>query len=155
MSSSIKRRVDSLASALTEGLGEKLGNKLRGGEVIELLGDLGSGKTTFIRGLARGVGSSDHVASPTFTLSRVYHSDKVTLHHMDFYRLDEAGIMDLEIEELIADKTNVVAIEWAEVSRESLPKGRLLVKFKTKNENHRTIEFDCPKKLSYLIEDLD
>ncbi len=154
MSDDISKTIESSDPSLTEKLAEKLGRRLRGGEVVELVGDLGSGKTTFVRGMARGVGSKDHVASPTFTISRVYKSDKLTLHHMDFYRLDKAGIMNLQIEELIADKANVVVIEWAEVTHEVLPSRRLLIRLKSKDEKTRNIELSYPKELSYLVEGL-
>src|SRR6185436_20817876 len=86
----------------TESLGEKVGRNLKGGEVIVLSSDLGGGKTTFVRGLARGADSADHVSSPTFTLSKVYQLQNDTkastdsntktlreIQHFDFYRLDE------------------------------------------------------------------
>src|ERR1700694_1633997 len=83
----------------TELIGERLATHLKGGVVIELMSDLGGGKTTFVRGLARGLGSPDHVSSPTFKLSNVYtipvsktpEWDRVErLYHYDFYRLPDA-----------------------------------------------------------------
>ena len=87
----------------TELLGERLGKSLRGGEVIELVSDLGGGKTTFVRGLARGAGSHDKVASPTFTISKTYVTDGYEIHHFDFYRLNDAGIVADELAEVVGD----------------------------------------------------
>jgi len=80
-------RITSESPEATEQLAEAIGRRLTGGEVIELVSDLGGGKTTFVRGLARGLGSADVVSSPTFTVSKVYKADKLELHHFDFYRL--------------------------------------------------------------------
>lgn len=135
----------------TESLAEQIGTKLKGGEVIELSGDLGSGKTTFVRGLSRGVGSKDNVASPTFTISRVYKSSKLALHHLDFYRLSEPGIMSLELSELLKDKNSALVIEWAGVTEHVLPDNRLTISFKPTAENIREIIITGPEELKYLI----
>ena len=79
-------------TSATETYAEKLANRLVGGEVIELVGDVGAGKTTFVRGLAKGLGSTDHVSSPTFTVEQVY-TGRLTLYHYDFYRLPDAGVV--------------------------------------------------------------
>src|SRR5689334_25117700 len=107
--------------AATEQLGEAIGERLKGGEVIELVSDLGGGKTTFVRGLARGFGSSDRVASPTFTISKVYKSGSKELHHFDFYRLQESGLIAHELEEIIHDPMCTVVVEWAAVVKNVLP----------------------------------
>lgn len=125
---------------------------MRGGETIELVGDLGGGKTTFVRGLARGVGSTDNVASPTFTLSREYHSDKFTLYHFDFYRLSEPGIVAEELTEVLGQNDSIVAVEWADIVWGVLPEKRLKIMFKTIGEDNRELEITCPKELRYLVE---
>ena len=97
----------------TESLGEKLAAKLRGGDVILLYGELGAGKTAFVRGLARGLGAAaDEVSSPTFTLIQEYAGDR-TLYHVDLYRVDTAEADDLGLDELTSGD-GVVAVEWAE-----------------------------------------
>lgn len=135
-------------------IGVHLGNNLRGGEVIELVSDLGGGKTTFVRGLARGFGSSDKVASPSFTISKVYKSGESELHHFDFYRLHEAGIVARELDELVGDEHVTIVVEWADLVRDVLPTSRLTIKFKTIDEDTRLLEFVCPKPLEYLMENL-
>ncbi len=135
----------------TEQLGEQIGAHLRGGEVIELVSDLGGGKTAFTRGLARGFGSKDHVASPTFTISREYHADKRTLYHFDFYRLGEPGIMSAELAEIVGDPHAVVVVEWSDIVRHVLPEHRLTIKLTHTGETARAIEITYPPELEYLM----
>src|SRR3990167_2900447 len=105
MSTAMIWQTVSTNSADTERLGQLLGKLLKSPELIELRSDLGGGKTTFARGLAAGLDSKDIVASPTFTLNKIYRCrNGVELHHFDFYRLDEAGIMRDELAESLADQ---------------------------------------------------
>jgi len=137
--------------AATEALAEQIGKRLQGGEVVELVSDLGGGKTTFVRGLARGMGSHDHVASPTFTISREYHAAQLTLYHFDFYRLREPGIIAAELAEIVDDPKAVVAVEWSDIVQYVLPEKRLTVRLKTTGENSRELEFSYPDELAYLL----
>ena len=122
-------------------LGEAIGQSLSGGEVLELVGDIGAGKTTLTKGIARALGISEPVQSPTFTISRVYDSPKgLRLAHYDFYRLGEAGIMGDEIREAM-DDNSVVVVEWAGAVDDNLPKDRLVVKITTISEEERLVEF--------------
>ena len=90
--------------------GQELGNSLKGGEVIELIGDVGAGKTTFTKGLAKSLGITDEIQSPTFTISRVYEGAKNNLVHYDFYRLNDAGIMAIEMQDVIDDPNNITVM---------------------------------------------
>lgn len=97
----------------TASAGERLGRSLGAGDVVLLYGDLGAGKTAFVRGMARGVGASgDEVSSPTFTLIQEYRG-RLTLYHVDLYRLAPNEVDDLGLDELVSSG-GVVAIEWAE-----------------------------------------
>jgi tRNA threonylcarbamoyladenosine biosynthesis protein TsaE len=154
MSTATTCAIVSTGSENTEKLGEQLGRALKGGETIELVSDLGGGKTTFVRGLARGIGSSDKVASPTFTISRLYKSDKLELHHFDFYRLPDAGLMAHELAEALHDPKVVLLVEWADVIRHVLPEKRLTIRFTNAGEDTRRLEIHCPGALHYLIEDI-
>ena len=105
---------DTASETATSAVGESLGRALRAGDVVLLFGDLGAGKTAFVRGMARGAGANpDEVSSPTFTLVQEYTGTSLTLYHVDLYRLDSAEIDDLGLEDLVAGE-GVVAIEWAE-----------------------------------------
>ena len=122
-------------------LGEVIGRSVSGGEVLELVGDIGAGKTTLTKGIARALGINEPVQSPTFTISRVYDSPKgLRLAHYDFYRLGEAGIMGDEIREA-ADDDSVVVVECAGAVDDNLPKDRLVVKITTISEEERLVEF--------------
>ena len=122
-------------------LGEAIGRSVSGGEVLELVGDIGAGKTTLTKGIAQALGINEPVQSPTFTISRVYDSPKeLRLAHYDFYRLSEAGIMGDEIREAM-DDNSVVVVEWAGAVDDDLPKDRLVVKITTISEEERLVEF--------------
>ena len=154
MSTVMTWETESTSSEQTEQLAERLGSKLRGGEVIELVSDLGGGKTTFTRGLVRGTGSADKIASPTFTISREYTAPKFTIAHFDFYRLGEAGIVGDELGELIGDPLYVVVVEWGEIVHDVLPRDRLTVHIRQTGELTRWITCNYPSSLAYLMEEL-
>ena len=103
---------DTSSAAQTEAAGEELGRRLRPGDLVLLKGELGAGKTTFVRGMARGVGSAALVASPTFQLVRIYPG-RVQLAHVDLYRLEkEDEVRDVGLDELL--DAGAVMIEWGE-----------------------------------------
>jgi len=132
-------------------LGARVGAALRGGEVFELVGDIGAGKTTFVKGLARGLKITDDVQSPSFTINRHYHGrDGLTLNHYDFYRLADAGIMSIEIAESLTEPKNVVIVEWGESVRDVLPAERIGVKITYLPKEGREVTFEIPKKFQYL-----
>ncbi len=132
-------------------LARSIGCNLCGGEVIELSSDLGGGKTTFTKGLAAGFGSTDHVSSPTFTISKIYKANDKRLYHYDFYRLPDAGLMRHEIEEALEDEAGVVVVEWADVARDVLPEQRLTVHIARTDENSRDVSLTYPVQLEYLL----
>lgn len=120
--------------------GARLGAALRGGEIIELVGDVGAGKTTLTKGVAMGLGIDEDVQSPSFTISRVYDGrDDLRLSHYDFYRLNDAGIMADELHETIHDAKNVTIIEWAEIVGGVLPADCLVIQIVSPTETDRTI----------------
>lgn len=134
-------------------LGELLGQKCRGGELFLLSSDLGGGKTAFAKGIARGMGSKEVVTSPTFTVSNVYNSDRgIEIHHFDFYRLSEGGMVEHELAEIINDPNIVIVVEWGDVVDGSLPVKKVVVEISrlATGENHRQISITIPDSLSYL-----
>ena len=121
-------------------VGEKLAKKLKPGDMIALSGNLGSGKTTFTKGIGKGLGVKDsrRINSPTFVLIKEYNG-KVPLYHLDLYRLDDLKeIENLAIEEYIYGN-GVTVIEWAEKIKSILPEKHILVKFKIKGDNKREV----------------
>lgn len=144
----------STSAAQTEQIAATIGSQLRGGEVIELVSDLGGGKTTFTRGLVHGAGSSDRVASPTFTVSRVYEGPKFAVHHFDMYRLAEAGMVGHEFEDLLGDTQVVIVAEWANVLDNVLPADRLRVTITRTGDETRQLEFEYPRQLNYVVRGL-
>jgi len=133
--------------------GERVAAQLRGGEVIELVGDVGAGKTTFTKGLATGLGVSEDVQSPTFTISRLYPArDGLTLAHYDFYRLQTAGIMGDELKETILNPQTITVIEWGEIVEGALPDDRLTLTMVTPSETVRRIIVEAHGPRSKIIE---
>jgi len=142
----------SLSPTDTEQLALAIGQQLKGGEVIELVSDLGGGKTTFVRGLAKGFGSDDKVASPTYTISKVYKHGQLELHHFDFYRLQEAGLVSHELAEVIDDPSCTVVVEWGEVVHDVLPETRMKLAIIKTGEESRILNVEYPSSLAYLVE---
>ena len=121
-------------------IAEKLAKGLKPGDIIALSGDLGSGKTTFTKGIGKGLGVKDsrRINSPTFVLIKEY-SGKIPLYHLDLYRLDALKeIENLAVEEYIYG-TGVTVIEWAEKIKCLLPEKHILVKFKVKGDTKREV----------------
>jgi tRNA threonylcarbamoyladenosine biosynthesis protein TsaE len=142
-----------MTSEQTERLGEKLGINLLGGEVIELQSDLGGGKTTLTRGIAKGAGSTDRVASPSFTLSKEYDAPNFVIRHYDYYRLDDAGLMADELADIVDDKAYVVIIEWGEVVSDVIPKERIRIVIERQPETEdRLVTFHVPSRMLYLLD---
>lgn len=137
---------------VTERIAASIGGALRGGEVIELISDLGGGKTTFTRGLARGAGSDDVVSSPTFTISKAYDTQVFTIYHFDFYRLPEAGLIAHELEDLLGDPNAVVVVEWGGVVGHVLPEDRVTIRLTKTGDDTRQMAVSCPGNLDYLMQ---
>ena len=124
-----------------------LGSKLRKGDILALSGELGSGKTCFTTGLARGLGVSENyqITSPTFTLINEYKA-RCNLYHFDLYRLNGySEFEDLGYEEYFSGE-GVVVIEWAEKISDILPPSAFFIKFEYVDENSRKINIQGPKK---------
>lgn len=108
-------------------LGVDIGKILRGGEVLELVGDIGAGKTSLVKGIAYGLGVKENVQSPSYTISSHYKaSHDRELHHYDFYRLNDPGIMAYDLRESLNDESVITAIEWAQSVKGILPQKRVL-----------------------------
>ena len=122
----------------TQNIAKNLAKTLSGGEVILLNGDLGAGKTTFTKGLVKGLGGKKTVVSPTFTIMHSYHDTRIPVHHFDMYRIaDEDELYELGLEEYLYEN-GVAVIEWNKFSR--LPEKTVTVNIVLKGGNEREIE---------------
>lgn len=121
--------------------------------MIELVSDVGGGKTTFVRGLAEGMGSTDHVSSPSFTLTNQYKGKHLTIQHFDFYRLSEPGIMRDELAEMLEDSSTVVVVEWAGLVADVLPSNRFTIHITASGDTKRDFTVAYPKSMSYLLQE--
>ena len=140
---------------MTEKLGEVLGGAVSSGDVITLDGDLGAGKTAFTRGLARGMGLSSRVTSPTFTIVNEYNDKEgmPRLFHFDTYRLSCCDdFYDAGLDEYF-DRNGVCAIEWSSVIEEALPAERIALAI-SGNGNEREIRITFTPRYEKLAEDV-
>ncbi|MEK9153019.1 MAG: tRNA (adenosine(37)-N6)-threonylcarbamoyltransferase complex ATPase subunit type 1 TsaE [Patescibacteria group bacterium] len=137
------RQTQRLASQMAKNI---LANELRAGAfVLALEGDLGSGKTTFTQGLAKGLGVKGRITSPTFVVMKRFKN----FYHFDCYRLNEPEeILQLGWQEIIANPANIVVVEWPEKIKKFLPKERLNLKFKFLNQTQRQIAGLYPNSLT-------
>ena len=132
------------SEAETEALGARLSTVLAPGDVVAYRGGLGMGKTAFTRGLARGLGYSGRVTSPTFTIVNEYEGGRLPLFHFDMYRLEGAdSLFDIGWEEYL-DRGGVCAVEWSEQAEEALPEGAIRVTIARcpQADNWRTITIE-------------
>ena len=135
-----RETITTLSEDETFDAGERFAARLKPGDVVLLYGDLGAGKTAFVRGLARGLGASpDDVSSPTFTLIQEYRG-ALPLQHVDLYRLKPAEVEGLGLDEL-TDGTSVVAIEWAE-RWAAAPADSWVVRMEHEGEDRRRITIE-------------
>ena len=124
----------------TRAIGERLGGLLEPGDVVLLQGELGAGKTTFVQGVARGLGFEGAVSSKSFVLLGEY-AGRVKLYHADLYRLeDPEQVFDLALDEVSAD--GVLVVEWPERAQNTLADEHLLVQFEVEGEDRRVLRFE-------------
>ena len=119
--------------------GKKLAQSLQAPQVLELLGDVGAGKTTLTRGIATGLGVQEPVSSPSFTISKEYQGKKYRLVHYDFYRLNDPGIMAEDLLDSVSDNNTITIVEWGESIRDVLPENRLRITINNLDENTREV----------------
>ena len=135
----------------TKNFASRLSKKFQKGQVIALLGDLGSGKTTFSQGFAEGLGIEQHVGSPTFKLVSEYNGAVLRLYHVDCYRLNNADeFLNLGGENLLLPENGITLIEWANIIQELLPKDVIEIVFsRVKGEpNERLVKIRGMEKFN-------
>ncbi len=136
----MEKTITTKTSEETKKVAQDLVKRLTFPSVLALYGDLGSGKTTFVQGLARGLGIDNHLVSPTFIIHRVYPLESKKFHHLDLYRLEKGANFDfLDLGDLFKDPDNLVVIEWAEKIDNHLPKEAIKIKFEYVDEETRKI----------------
>ncbi len=127
----------------TKKIGEKLGKEILLKKEIVFLsleGDLGSGKTTFVKGLAKGLGVDDEIVSPTFLIYKRYSAkNNKTLYHFDAYRISEKDLPLLGFEEIIKENKNIIVVEWGENIRKSIPEKSVKIIFSFVDNNKRKL----------------
>lgn len=126
----------------TQKLAEDLVQNLGDTKFLALFGDLGSGKTTFVQGFAKGLGVKERIISPTFIIVRNHKFGDKTFYHIDLYRVETSkDIQGLGLEEIFNDKNSIVAVEWAEKIKDILPNNRLDIYFENLGGEKRKISF--------------
>ena len=124
----------------TYSLASEFEKMLKGGEVVLLSGDLGAGKTTFTKGLAKALNITENITSPTFTLMNIYKSGRLNLYHFDMYRLeDESEAVEIGLDEFF-NSNGVCMIEWAENIKNLIPKNHLEIKIEKLSDTERKFE---------------
>lgn len=158
MSTAMIYKIDSTSSDDTERLGELLGSLIKPPMVLELVGDLGAGKTSLARGLVHGYGSKQIATSPSFSLSNVYETDNGKIYHFDLYRLgDDPGVLQDELAEALADPKAVVVVEWGVSVRSLLSEDILKIRLKSdaNNPDKRRITLSYSQKHENMIKQVE
>lgn len=134
-------KVYSCSAKETEQIGEKFASELKGNEIIAFYGDLGAGKTTFVRGIANFFGIKDEVSSPTFSLVHEYHGKDIAIYHFDMYRIE--SVEDLESTGFFdyIDR-GIILIEWSENIEKYLPEDIIKVTIEKVDEDSRAMEIE-------------
>ncbi len=124
----------------TRALGERIAGQLRPGDVLLLEGDLGAGKSELTRGIARGLGVTETVTSPSFTILNVYESGRCPLYHFDWYRLESADeLYELGMDEYLGGD-GIAVIEWPGQCPDAIPENAMRIRLEAAGENERKID---------------
>ena len=130
------------SAAETRALGEKLASRLKAGDVVVLEGELGAGKSELARGIARGLGVTETVTSPSFTILNVYESGRCPLYHFDWYRLEsEEELYELGMDEYLGGD-GIAVVEWAERCPDAVPENVLRIRLEVTGGESRRITID-------------
>lgn len=127
----------------TKDFAEEFAKTINKGDVLCLYGDLGSGKTSFVQGLAKGLGIKRRIISPTFIIVRSYNIDRATFYHIDLYRAESKNdLLSLGIDQLIEGQDNILAFEWAEKLNDLIPTKRIDLHFREVGGDSREIAIE-------------
>ncbi len=132
--------INTNSAAETRAFGERLASRLKAGDVVVLEGELGAGKSELARGIARGLGITDTVTSPSFTILNVYENGRCPLYHFDWYRLEsEEELYELGMDEYLGGD-GIAVVEWAERCPDAVPENALRITLEATGEENRRIE---------------
>ena len=138
-------KIETFSAEETYKIGEQMGREAKAGDVICLIGDLGVGKTVFTQGFAAGLGITEPVSSPTFTIVQTYDEGRIPFYHFDVYRIgDEDEMFDIGFDEYV-DGDGVCLIEWAELIKGIIPENAVSIKITkdlSKGLDYRKIEVE-------------
>src|SRR5947208_15637920 len=133
----------SASAAETEAVGARFAEKIKAGDVLALVGDLGLGNTQFVKGLARGLGSNETVTSPTFNLLHEYRGGRLPIYHFDFYRIENlTALWAIGFDETVFDD-GVSVIEWADRFGDAIPPHARWIRFEIASESQRRIDLSA------------
>jgi tRNA threonylcarbamoyladenosine biosynthesis protein TsaE len=143
--------VETSSPEQTEALAAELAARLNVGDVVTVAGELGTGKTTFVRGACAALGVREQVTSPTYTIGHRYHGERAAISHLDLYRFQ--GVSQAEWGDLEPYFDDAIAfVEWPEAGENALPAPRVRVRLLHVDEGHRMIELESPD--AELLEEL-
>jgi tRNA threonylcarbamoyladenosine biosynthesis protein TsaE len=139
--------------AATQALGARIAGGLRAGDAVALQGDLGAGKTTLARAILEGLGVTEDVPSPTFTLVQQYETPKLAVRHYDFYRIEEPSeVNELGLDEALDE--GAVLIEWPERALHRIPPDALHIKLTITNDRSRNAHIEGPSRWRDILKEV-
>ena len=143
------------SAAETRALGERIAARLQPGDVLLLEGGLGAGKSELTRGIAKGLGVTENVTSPSFTILNVYESGRCPLYHFDWYRLESSEeLYELGMDEYLGGD-GIALVEWPGRCPDAVPAAHLLIRITAEDENTRRIEAEPAGENSLVAASLD
>lgn len=125
-----------------QNFGENLAKKLPTGSVIELIGDVGAGKTTLVKGIGKGLGVKETIQSPSYTIFCKYQGSEKDLHHYDFYRLQDPGLVSFDLEESLQTQNTVTVVEWGDSIKGVLPEKHITIRIVPISDDERQVEVE-------------
>lgn len=125
-----------------QNFGENLAKKLPTGSVIELIGDVGAGKTTLVKGIGKGLGVKETIQSPSYTIFCKYQGSEKDLHHYDFYRLQDPGLVSFDLEESLQTQNTVTVVEWGDSIKGVLPEKHITIRIVPISDDERQVEIE-------------
>ena len=125
-----------------QNFGENIAKKLPSGSVIELIGDVGAGKTTLVKGIGKGLGVKETIQSPSYTIFCKYDGSEKDLHHYDFYRLQDPGLVSFDLEESLHTQNTITVVEWGDSIKGILPENHVTIRITPISDDERQVDIE-------------